>query len=77
MVSVIHNLDRVTTYKHIFCKIFPASRILSKGVSHLGNQLIKVPLMEPEVQVCPSQEAATSLYQEPDEFRPHSHIQLF
>jgi len=33
--------------------------------------------MEPEVQVCHSQEATTGLYQEPDEFRPHSHILLF
>jgi hypothetical protein len=32
--------------------------------------------MEPEVQVRHSQEATTGLYQEPDEFRPHSHILL-
>jgi len=33
--------------------------------------------MEPEVQVCHSQEATTGLHLEPDEFRLHSHILLF
>ena len=46
-------------------------------MSHSGTQLIKVPFMEPEVQVCHSQETTTGLYQEPDELRPHSHILLF
>jgi predicted neutral ceramidase superfamily lipid hydrolase len=45
-------------------------------VSHSGNQLIKAPFMEPEVQVCHSQEATTGLHQEPDEFHLHSHILL-